>query len=48
MISNVFFKFINESTFEKDISILKKDIFNEIFVFNEFLIKMLKKFKTKI
>ena len=46
--SNVLFKFINESTFEKNMLISKKNTLNEIFIFNEFLIKMLKKFKVKI
>ena len=48
MISNALFKLINESTREKDISILKKNTLNEIFIFNEFLIKILKEFKIKI
>ena len=39
---------MSELTFEKNISILKKNILNKIFIFNEFLIKMLKKFKPKI
>ena len=46
--SNIFFKFINESIFEKGMLILKEGIFNEIFVFNKFLIKMLKEFKVKV
>ena len=48
MISNIFFKFINESIFERDISISKKGIFDEIFIFNKFLIKMSKEFKARI
>ena len=48
MISNALFKFISELIFEKDILISKKSIFDEIFIFNEFLIKMLKKFKMRI
>ena len=39
---------MNESTLEKNMLISKKNILNEIFIFNEFLIKMLKEFKTKI
>ena len=39
---------MNESTRERDILISKKNTFDKMFVFNEFLIKMLKKFKTKI
>ena len=46
--SNALFKFISELIFEKSISISKKDIFDKIFIFNEFLIKMLKEFKIKI
>ena len=46
--SNALFKFINELIFKKSISISKKDIFDKIFIFNEFLIKMLKEFKIKI
>ena len=38
---------MNESTREKNILISRKKI-NEIFVFNKFLIKMLKRFKIKI
>ena len=48
MISNILFKFINESTFKKNMLISKKDIFDKIFVFNEFLIKMLKEFKMRV
>ena len=43
-----FFKFISESTREKNILISKKSTLNEMFVFNKFLIKMLKEFKIKI
>ena len=39
---------MNESTLEKNMLISKKNILNEIFILNEFLIKMLKEFKTKI
>ena len=39
---------MNESIFEKDMSISKKNIFDKIFVFNEFLIKILKEFKMRI
>ena len=46
--SNVLFKFISELIFKKSISTSKKDIFNKIFIFNEFLIKMLKEFKMRI
>ena len=48
MISNAFSKFMSESIYEKDILISKKDTFDEMFIFNEFLIKMLKEFKIKV
>ena len=45
---NVLFKFMSESIFKKNMLISKKDILDEIFIFNECLIKMLKKFKMRI
>ena len=39
---------MSESTRERDILISKKDTFDEMFFFNEFLIKMLKEFKIKV
>ena len=45
---NVFFRFMNESTRKKNMLISKKDILDEMFAFNEFLIKMLKEFKIKV
>ena len=39
---------MSESTREKNMLISKKSTLNEMFAFNEFLIKMLKKFKIKV
>ena len=45
---NALSRFTNKSIRKKDILISKKDILDEMFVFNEFLIKMLKKFKIRV
>ena len=43
-----FFRFMNESTRERNMLISKKSTLDEMFVFNEFLIKTLKEFKIRV
>ena len=45
---NALSRLISESIRKKDMLISKKSTLDEIFAFNEFLIKMLKKFKRRI
>ena len=45
---NVLSRLINESTRKKNILISKKSTLDEMFAFNEFLIKILKEFKIRV
>ena len=45
---NVLFRFMSESARERDMLISKKNTLDEMFVFNEFLIKMSKEFKIRV
>ena len=45
---DILFRFINKSTRERDMLISKKNILDEMFAFNKFLIKISKEFKIRV
>ena len=45
---NALSRFMSESTQKKNILISKENILDEMFAFNEFLIKMSKEFKIRV
>ena len=48
IVFDILFKLINDLTIEKNISISEKNILDEIYIFNKFLIKIIFKYKKNL